>query len=110
MLAEEKPCLVVVTRPIRIRKNKRLAKSAKRKLARSFRGFIRERIREKCEERAIEFVKISSKDTRLVCSNCGELGQATKDNRFHCDFCGYEASIFMNEAVNIENKYRRSIV
>jgi len=105
MLFEEKPCRIVVTHPVRINKNKRLAKSAKRKLARSFRGFIRERLREKCEERAIEFVKISSKGTRLFCSNCGELGRANKENHFYCDYCGYKASIFMNEARNIEKKY-----
>ena len=106
MLLVEKPCRVVVTRPIKIVKRGRLTKSAKRKIARSFRGFIRERLREKCEERSIEFIKISSKATRLVCSNCGEMGQATVDNRFHCDFCGSEMSVFMNEAKNIEKKYR----
>jgi len=105
MLLEEKPCRIVITHPIKASKGVKLSKSAKRKVARSFRGYIRERLQEKCEERSIEIIKISSKDTRLVCSNCGKMGKAIVGNRFQCDSCGYKATTSMNEARNIEKKY-----
>ncbi len=107
MLLEEKPCRIVITHPVKVGKGGRLAKSAKRKLARSFRGFIRDRLEEKCEERSIEIVRIPSKDTRLVCSVCGELGRVTVGNLFRCDHCGYEVAASLNGARNIEKEYRK---
>ena len=106
MLSEEKPCRIIITHPVKVGKGSRLAKSAKRKLARSFRGFIRERLEEKCEERSIEILRIPSKDTGLVCSNCGKAGRTASGNRFRCDSCGYEAAASLNGARNIEKKYR----
>ena len=105
MLAAEKPCRIIITHPVKVGKGKKLWKSARRKLSRSFRGFIRERLQEKCEERSIEVVRISSKNTMLVCSNCGKTGKTSVGNRFHCDCCGYETTISLNEARNIEKKY-----
>jgi len=105
MLSEEKPCRIVITHPVKVGKNTKLTKCAKRKLARSFRGFIRERLQEKCEEYSIEVVRISSKDTRLICSSCGHIGKTSVGNRFYCDYCGYDAQMSLNEARNIEKKY-----
>ncbi|MBO6303625.1 MAG: transposase [Selenomonadaceae bacterium] len=105
MLAEEKPCRIVITYPIKVGKGGKIAKTAKRKLARSFSGFIRDRLQEKCEERAIEIVKIPSKGTGLICSACGEEGKTTVGNRFKCEHCGYEATVSLNGARNIERKY-----
>ena len=106
MLAEEKPCRIVITHPVKVGKGGNIAKSAKRKLARSFRGFIRERLQEKCEERAIELVRIPSKGTGLICSVCGETGKTAVGNLFKCPHCGYEAAASLNGAKNIEKKYR----
>lgn len=106
MLSEEKPCRIVITHPVKVGKGGRLAKSAQRKLARSFRGFIRDRLQEKCEEYSIELVRIASKGTRLVCSACGEMGRTTAEGRFQCGHCGYEAAASLNGARNIERKYR----
>ena len=106
MLGEEKPCRIVITHPVKVGKGGRLAKSARRKLARSFRGFIRERLEEKCEERSIDLVRIPSKGTGIVCSVCGETGHTTVGNRFQCGHCGYEAAASLNGARNIEKKYR----
>ena len=106
MLSEEKPCRIVITHPVKVGKGGRLAKSAQRKLARSFRGFIRDRLQEKCEEYSIELVRIASKGTRLVCSACGEMGCTTAEGRFQCEHCGYEAAASLNGARNIERKYR----
>ena len=106
MLSEEKPCRIVITHPVKVGKGGRLAKSAKRKLARSFRGFIRERLEEKCEERSIDLIRLPSKGTGLICSVCGETGKTTVGNRFKCQQCGYEATASLNGARNIEKKYR----
>ena len=105
MLAEEKPCRVVITYPIKVSKGGKMAKTAKRKLARSFSGFIRERLQEKCEEYSIEIVKIPSKGTGLICSVCGKTGKTTVGNRFKCEQCGYEATASLNGARNIKKKY-----
>ena len=106
MLSEEKPCRIVITHPVKVGKGSVPAKSAKRKLARSFRGFIRDRLQEKCEERSIELVRIPSKGTGLVCFVCGETGKTAVGNRFRCQHCGYEAAASLNGARNIEKKYR----
>ena len=106
MLAVEKPCRIIITHPVKAGKGNKLAKSAKRKLARTFRGFIRERLQEKCMERSIELVRIASKGTGAVCSNCGETGTRVPGNRFQCGHCGYEASVSLNGARNIEKKYQ----
>lgn len=106
MLTAEKPCRIVITHPVKVGKHVKLAKSAKRKLSRSFRGFIRDRLWEKCEERSIDLIRIPSKDTRCVCSACGKVGRASVGNRFRCDHCGYVATTSLNEARNIEKKYR----
>lgn len=103
---EEKPCRIVIIHPVKVGKGGRLAKTAQRKLARSFRGFIRERLGEKCEERSIDLVRITSKGTVLNCSACGETGKTTAGNRFKCQHCGYETAASLNGARNIEKKYR----
>ena len=105
MLAEEKPCRIVITYPVKVGKGGKIAKTAKRKLARSFRGFIRDRLQEKCEERSVELVKIPSKGTGLICSNCGETGKTTSGNLFRCGHCGCETTASLNGARNIERKY-----
>ena len=105
MLDEEKPCRVVITYPIKVGKGGRIAKTAKRKLARSFSGFIRERLQEKCEEYSVEIVKIPSKGTGLICSVCGKTGKTTVGNRFKCEQCGYEVAASLNGAGNIKKKY-----
>lgn len=101
MLLEEKTCRII-THPVKVGKGGKLAKSANRKLARSFRGFIRDRLQEKCEEHSIELVRIPSKGTGLICPACGETGRTVTGNRFQCDHCGYEASVSLNGARNIE--------
>ena len=105
MLSEEKPCRIVITYPVKVGKGGKIAKNAKRKLARSFRGFIRERLQEKCDERSIELVKIPSKGTGLICSVCGKTGKTTAGNLFRCEHCGCESTVSLNGARNIERKY-----
>ena len=106
MLAAEKPNRIVITRPITINKAKLPVKSSNRKLARSFNGYIRDRLSYKCRINSIELVEINSKGTGTICSQCGAEGKRQQDG-FHCPECGYASAISVNGAKNIEIKYNK---
>lgn len=105
MLASEKPCRIVITRPVTINKTKFASKSSNRKMTRSFNGYIRDRLSYKCRINSIELVEINSKGTGSKCSECGAEGKRTQDG-FQCPECGYESAISINGAKNIELKYK----
>ena len=108
MLESEKPGKIVITRPLTIGRTKLSSKSANRKIARSFNGYIRERLSYKCRLHSIELVEINSKGTGSICSCCGAEGKRLPEN-FQCPNCGYEAPISLNGAKNIEGKYNTKI-
>lgn len=105
MLAAEKPCRIVVTSPITNRTKFR-SKAANRKQTESFRGYVRNRLKQKCAAHSIELIEINSKGTGSVCSECGALGKRLRE-RFVCEKCGYKTSIALNAAKNIEQKYKK---
>lgn len=104
MIAQEKPARIVITRPVTRNKTKIYAKSANRKMARRFNGYIRERLAYKCRVHSIELVEISSKDTGQKCSACGETG-VRQGKEFVCENCGLNTTIALNSARNIQQKY-----
>ena len=104
MFASEKPQRIVITKPITINKTKLRSKAANRNMTRNFNGYIRERLAYKCRLNAIELVEINSKGTGVLCSRCGAEGTRRSDV-FWCPDCGYQASISLNGAKNIESKY-----
>ncbi len=104
MLASEKPGRIVITKPVTINKTKNYSKSANRKMTRNFNGYVRERLSYKCRIHSIELVEINSKGTGSICSCCGAEGERTPSG-FYCQNCGYEATISLNGAKNIESKY-----
>lgn len=104
MLAREKPNKIIITRPVMINKTKFASKSANRNRTRSFNGYIRERLSYKCQIHSIELVEINSKGTGSICSCCGAEGVRAQEG-FKCLACGYEATISLNGARNIENKF-----
>ena len=106
MLVTEKPNKIVITRPIMINKSKLSVKSSNRMMTRSFNGYIRERLSYKCRIHSIELIEINSKGTGSVCSQCGAEGKRLQDG-FHCAECGYESTIAVNGARNIEIKYNK---
>ena len=106
MLRTEKPARIVITRPVTKNKTKIYSKSANRKLARSFRGYIRERLAYKCKLNAVEFVEISSKGTGWICSECGSQGKR-QGMAFVCEQCGLQTTIAQNSARNIQQKYEK---
>ena len=104
MIENEKPARIVITRPVTRNKTKIYAKSANRKMARRFNGYIRERLAYKCRIHSIELVEISSKDTRQKCSVCG--GEGTRQGKeFICESCELKTTIALNSAKNIQQKY-----
>ena len=104
MLESEKPCRIVITRPLTVGRTKLLSKAANRKMARSFNGYIRERLSYKCRIHSIDLIEINSKGTGSLCSCCGAEGKRMQ-NGFLCPKCGYNVSISLNGAKNIESKY-----
>lgn len=104
MICDEKPARIVITKAVTKNKTKIYAKSANRKLARTFNGYIRERIAYKCKVHSIELVEISSKHTGKTCSACGAEGKR-QGKTFMCESCGFMGTIAVNTAKNIQQKY-----
>ncbi|MDE7476466.1 MAG: transposase, partial [Lachnospiraceae bacterium] len=104
MFRIEKPAKIVITKPVTKNKTKIYSKSGNRKLARSFRGYIRERLIYKCKVNSIELVEISSKGTGKICSSCGAEGRR-QGAEFMCESCGLHTTIALNSAKNIQQKY-----
>ena len=104
MIRDEKPARIVITKAVTKNKTKIYAKSANRKLARTFNGYIRERLAYKCKVHSIELVEISSKHTGKTCSACGAEGKR-QGKTFMCESCGFMGTIAVNTAKNIQQKY-----
>lgn len=102
MLATEKPRKIVITKPVTKNRGRNFSRGLNRRLARSFSGYIRERLAYKCQLYGIELEQISSKGTAVICSNCGAEGKREVYD-FICDSCGYQVPASFNAARNIEN-------
>ncbi|MBD5458808.1 MAG: transposase [Lachnospiraceae bacterium] len=103
MLKTEKPGKVVITRPVTKNKTKYHTKSTNRKLSRSFRGYIRERLAYKCQINSIELIELNSNGTGSICSSCGAEGKR-QGTEFFCERCGMKSTIPLNSAKNIQIK------
>lgn len=107
MLEAEKPGKIVTTKPLTINRKKLKSKSANRKMTENRQGYIRKRLLQKCQMNGIELVEIHSKGTGNICSACGEEGKRAAEG-FICESCGFQSSIALNGAKNIEKKYKES--
>lgn len=63
-------------------------------------GYIRERLMQKCKEQSIEFREVFGKDTGRMCSECGAIGRK-EEGTFFCAACGYQAEEKTNTAKNV---------
>lgn len=104
MFKTEKPGKAVIAKPVTINKAKMKYKSSNRKAAQGPRGYVRKRLEQKCQANGIELEEINSKGTGMVCSNCGQEGKRLTEG-FACESCGFQSTIALNEARNIEKKY-----
>lgn len=105
MLREEKPAKIVITKPVTKNRAKLYSKSANRKVTRSFRSYIRERLSYKCLLNSIELVEISPNGTGTICSSCGSEGKR-QGMEFICEKCGMRTTAALNTAKNIQSKYK----
>ncbi len=105
MLREEKPAKIVITKPVTKNRAKLYSKSANRKVTRSFRSYIRERLSHKCLLNSIELVEISPNGTGTICSSCGSEGKR-QGMEFICEKCGMRTAAALNTAKNIQSKYK----
>lgn len=101
LLREEKPCRIVITKPIIKGRRKLSYAAANRRLARSFSGYIREKLAYKCRLYGIELEQISPYATVSTCSECGAEGKREQYD-FICANCGLKFSAALNAARNIE--------
>lgn len=62
-------------------------------------GLVRERLKQKCMENAVEIVEVFGKGISAECSRCGETGKYSGDI-FQCRICGYESDKKVNAAQN----------
>ncbi|NBI92508.1 hypothetical protein D3Z45_18520 [Lachnospiraceae bacterium] len=67
------------------------------------RGFVRDRIKQKCLENSIELVEILGKDISKECSKCGAQGNY-QGERFLCNDCGYKEDKKVNAAKNAKKR------
>lgn len=67
------------------------------------RGFIRQRLEQKCRGNAIEIVEVIGKDISRQCSECGQLGEYTGDI-FYCGSCGCKIDKKINAARNVKRR------
>ena len=66
------------------------------------RGYIRERLAQKCREQAVELAEVPGKDISRECSGCGALGEK-KNGIFTCESCGCT----LNEKTNTARNARK---
>lgn len=62
-------------------------------------GYVRNRLTQKCREQAIELIEVFGKDISNECSQCGATGQKENDV-FTCKACGAKLSERENAAKN----------
>lgn len=64
------------------------------------RGYIRNRLAQKCREQSIELLEVLGKDISRECSRCGMEG-TKKEGMFVCEACGYREQEKTNTARNV---------
>lgn len=67
------------------------------------RGYIKKRLRQKCQEQSVEITEVFAKNISNECSRCGTAGRKI-DGLFICNSCGYEAEIKQNAAQNAKRR------
>lgn len=70
-------------------------------------GYVRNRLRQKCREQSIALIEVFGKDISNECSRCGAVGEKA-DGVFTCKICGAKYSERENAAKNALNRGRDS--
>lgn len=101
-LKKEKPRVIYMAKlpkPHAGGKNKRL----NHLMSQWQRGYIRNRLTQKCREQSIEIKEVLGKDISNECSNCGEIGRKAA-GIFSCPECGYQIEEKVNTARNVKKR------
>lgn len=105
LLKNEKPCKIVIRKAIKKKKaSSALSRYSREKLSRNFEGYIRKRLKQKCELNDIELIEVTANEISSICSNCGEIGKKQNVD-FICSSCGLKINRNLNSAKNIEKRY-----
>ena len=67
------------------------------------RGYIRDRLEQKCKEQSVEIIEVLGKDISKECSQCGEIGKK-QEGMFLCLSCGYKTEEKRNAAQNAKKR------
>ncbi len=105
LLREEKPARIVIPSRVLKGREKHYSRTVNLKLARSFQGYVRERLAFKCRLNSVELIEVNSKGTGSLCAVCGAAGKSSKDG-FVCESCGSHTTTALNSARNVEKKYK----
>ena len=81
----------------------RLSKEANYLLSTWQRGYIKNRLMQKCREQSVEFVEVPGKGISNTCSRCGFAG-GNQGDQFICPRCGYEGMRRVNAAQNAKKR------
>ncbi len=101
-LREEKPRIIYMVKLPKPKAggwNKRINHS----MAQWQRGYIRQRLEQKCRENSVEIVEVLGKDISRECSECGEPGKKA-EGEFVCPACGYRGEEKVNTARNVKKR------
>lgn len=67
------------------------------------RGYIRDRLEQKCKEQSIVIIEVLGKDISKECSQCGGMGKK-QEGMFRCLSCGYKTGEKKNAAQNAKKR------
>lgn len=67
------------------------------------RGYIKNRLYQKCQEKSVKVVEVFGKGISSECSRCGADGYK-REGTFICQVCGYQTQEKHNAAQNIRNR------
>lgn len=98
-LQQEKPGIIYMVKLPRPKKSGGIPK-INNQVAMWQRGYIRNRLAQKCKEQSIELIEVLGKDISRECSCCGQIGEQ-KGLSFTCKACGYTEDKKVNAARNI---------
>lgn len=99
LIETEKPGLIYLPKYPKL-KAKGINKTVNNNVSLWQRGYIRNRILQKCAENSIKVIEVLSKNIGVRCSECGEIGEKCGDV-FTCGKCGYTERNKVNTARNV---------
>lgn len=99
----EKPQVIYMVKLPKPQAGSGKSKRANHLIAQWQRGYIRNRLTQKCKEQGVELLEVIGKDISNECSKCGAIGEKT-DGTFVCHVCGNCMEEKINTACNIKKR------